>query len=189
MMKKTLVGFLMIGLLAVAASAGTWAYFQDSANGAAKITAGNPDLVAVFPSVGTYQDFGDIYLPHLVPGDSGMMNLGEIQNQGTAGGDLYVTIPTYSGIPTDLHLYACDRYGNALADLSQGGTVKIGSMAAKAGGVNAKFPIYMKFAYTETSNPQTGAGADYNFAVTLSLRTAGTNYGTVNVANDFYKNN
>jgi predicted ribosomally synthesized peptide with SipW-like signal peptide len=182
---KLLLGVLMvIGLVGLAS--GTFAYFQDQSTGTAKITTGNPDLVAVLNSVGN-QDFGNIYLPHIVPGDSGVMNLGEIQNQGSAGGDLYVTVPVYN-VPSELHLYACDQYGNALTsdDLANGGTIKIGSMAAKANGINAKFPIYMKFVYDETGNPQTGNGVDYNFAVTLSLRTVGTNYGVVDKTNDYY---
>lgn len=187
--KKIFLTILTLGVLAAVGSAGTWAYFQDTAAGSAKIITGNPDLVTVFGG-NTYDVLGDIYLPHLVPGDYGYMDLGKIENRGSAGGDLYVSVPTAvtAGVDPDLHLYACDGSGNPIGsvDLAHGGEVKIGSMAAKVGTTNAQFPVKIYFSYHETGTLQTYNGVNYNFPVTVSLRTAGQNLQTINVANDYY---
>jgi predicted ribosomally synthesized peptide with SipW-like signal peptide len=190
--KKIILSILTLGVLVAIGSAGTWAVFQDTSTGSAKVTTGNPDLVAVLNGQ-AYQDFGDIYLPHLVPGDFGYMNLGEIQNAGTAGGDLYITVPPYDGVDTNLKIYACDVNGNIIggsANLAQGGEVKIGSMGAKDKNTgNTKFPVKIYFEYHDTGAVQPGNGVNYNFATTLSLRTVGHDFGTINKANDFYNNN
>ena len=188
--KKIILAVLTIGMLATVAGAGTWAFFQDQSTGNAKLTTGNPDLVAVFDNQ-VYQNFGDIYLPHIVPGDSGFMDLGEIQNAGSAGGDLYISVPVYSGVDENLHIYACNEAGESLetVDLVDGGEIQIGSMDASVEGVNDIFPVKIKFVYDDTGEPQTGNGVSYDFAVTLTLKTAGGDLGTIDVANNYYENN
>jgi predicted ribosomally synthesized peptide with SipW-like signal peptide len=185
-----LVTILTFSMLVIVASAGTFAYFQDTASGAAKITTGNPDLVTVFNG-NAYDILGDIYLPHLVPGDYGYMDLGKIQNRGSAGGNLFIKVDPIAGVADDLHLYACDVNGNPLGsvDLAHGGEVKVGSMAAKVGSVNAEFPMKIYFSYTETGNLQTGNGVSYNFPITVSLRSTGQNLQTINVPNNYYATN
>lgn len=175
--KKIILSILTIGLLAAAGSAGTWAYFQDQATGAGIITAGTVDLKA-----GTSESLGDIYLPHLVPGDYGTMNLGHVENIGTAPGNLYLTITHTDGTAVDpnLKLYFVANGVTKYVNLADGATdVYLGPMIA-----SGSMPMGLYFEYTDTGALQTGA--DHSYGITLNLRSTGSNYGTVDVANNYY---
>ena len=172
---------MVIGLVGLAS--GTFAYFQDQATGAAQITAGKVDLKA------SGQDYlGDIYLPHLVPGDSGYMNLGSVQNVGNSKGELFLTITHADGTALenqDLTLYFVANGQIKYVNLANGATdVDLGQMAA-----GGSMPMSLYFNYADTGNLQAGMGATHTYGITLSLRSVGTAGQDINVANNYYQNN
>src|SRR5665647_445336 len=142
--KKIVLSILTLTMLAALGSAGTWAYFQSTATGTSNIHAGTVDLSATYGGSAT-TNLGNIALPNLVPGDSGYMKLGHVENSGTAPGELWMKIVKTSGTNTnDLEIYAVNPANNAIisANLNKGGDVDLGAMAAKVGTVaGTKDPV------------------------------------------------
>lgn len=175
--KKIVLSILTLTMLAALGSAGTWAYFQDQATGTGYVVAGTVDLKA-----GTSDSLGNIYLPNLVPGDYGTMNLGKVDNKGTAPGELYLTVTHTDGTAVDpsLKLYFVANGITKTVNLADGAAnVDLGPMAA-----GGSMPMGLYFEYTNLDAVQTGA--NHVYGITLNLRSAGENFGNINVANDWF---
>ena len=176
--KKIVLSILTLTMLAALGSAGTWAYFQDQATGTGHIVAGTVDLKA-----GGSDSLSDIYLPNLVPGDYGTMNLGHVENSGTAPGELYLTITHADNTAVDpsLKLYFVANGVTKYVNLADGASnVDLGPMTA-----GGSMPMGLYFEYTNLDAVQTGA--NHVYGITLSLRSTGQNFGNINVANDWFQ--
>jgi predicted ribosomally synthesized peptide with SipW-like signal peptide len=115
--KKILLSLFTIGLLACIASAGTWAYFQDTldVNNTEITTANLSSQYALVQSPGTgdwttfYGDTGNSIGPfnitNLIPSDTGTLQIIKVRNMGSTSASVTATItPTSLGEVADLQI-------------------------------------------------------------------------------------
>lgn len=152
--RKVIMTLLTFGLLAVVASAGTYAYFATSIEVKDNtITAGKLDL-STTPTIYPFT-FGPI-----IPGDSGSKDF-SVKNNGTVGGTLYAKLDGVSGALIPDVTYTINSKPCTL-----GNYVEIGAFGIGEGNVNVGYN------FPKMNKAQDGQGNAATFKVTFLLKTA-----------------
>ena len=179
--KKILLSLLSVGLLACIASAGTWAYFQDTVTSTDnQLTTAT--LTSQYSLDGgtnwntfsgdTGNNFGPFNITNLLPGDGGTLQNISIRNMGTTSARVFATItPTALGGVDDLVIYVGGHpiYGGysgfpaAFAPF----TLDLGNVSA--GGIS---PVDASITYdfAENGNQNSMEGQDVIFDMSIAMK-------------------
>lgn len=140
--RKVIMTLLTLGMLAVVASAGTYAYFSSGVSGNANINTGVLKLTAD----GKEGYLGTYTVSNVVPGDSASSAVfGTLKNDGTVPGKLSMYVVRKGTLPT-----------TNLKVILAGKEVSLGfakAVVVTELGVNQTFAVPASFTYTDTLSP------------------------------------
>jgi predicted ribosomally synthesized peptide with SipW-like signal peptide len=158
--KKIVLSLLTLGMLVCVASAGTWAYFQDT------ITSTNNGVTTatIIMDVDTHKSatsatFTGTVVGNALPGTSGAVVTNTIKNEGSVPVDVYVKL---------VDVNVATKFGTDMSILVNGGAMTFGANPTRIGqnipanGGTVTSAVTYNYADNGLQNAQEGQTASFN---------------------------